>query len=495
MHTTKHDIYSIRRLKVMLTLVMSLTLFTISCTTNDTSSTSTTSTTDTTDATSPDATANDMSDEDMMDKDMNMTDKDTMGDNMNMSDDNMNMSDKDMMMYANNETLGYITVKPGEEIKVRSLEAIEGDVTLGIAHQRTTAMAIEDYGQIHGFDVDLGEGLNDTCGADGAIAAANIIVSEGDVVGVIGTSCSGAAVGAAPILSKANITMISASNTSASLTSDLLGNKGKDYVPGYYRTAHNDFFQGTAVANFLYHEKGVRRVATLHDGDPYTSGLVKAFTASFEELGGTITVGTSVDKEETAMQPVLTEIAASEPEALFFPLFTPAGNFVATQARDVPGLENITLMGGDGLIDIKFMEIEEATDVYLSGPDTNYDPDNTNQGTGQSISSVASRYEEKYGEPTASPFWAHAYDATVLLLHAIETASQTLPDGTLQISRAGVRAVLDDISEYKGLIGMLTCDDYGDCGASKITVIQTIGGKGTFEDSKANTVYTYSASS
>lgn len=480
MHTTKHNIYSISRLKIMLTLMLSLALITISCTT-DTSS-PTTSTAETTDPTSPDTTANDMSDENMTDEEMTM------------SDENMNMTEKDMMMYANNDKLGYITLKPGEPIKVRSLEAIEGDVTLGITHQHTTEMAIEDYGQIHGFDVDLGEGLDDTCAADGATAAAQTIVAESDVVGVIGTSCSGAAAGAAPILSNANMTMVSASNTAASLTSDLQGNEGKDHVPGYYRTAHNDFFQGTAVANFLYYDQGARKVATLHDGDPYTSGLVNAFTASFKQLGGTITVGTSVDKEETAMQPVLTEIAASEPDALFFPLFTPAGNYVAIQAKEVPGLENITLMGGDGLIDIKFMELEEATDVYLSGPDTNYDPNNTNQGTGESISSVASRYEERYGAPVASPFWAHAYDATVLLLHAIKSASQTLPDGSLQISRAGVREVLDSISGYQGLIGKLTCDDYGDCGASKITVIKNIGGEGTFEASKANNVYTYAAS-
>ena len=42
----------------------------------------------------------------------------------------------------------------------------------------------------------------------------------------------------------------------------------------------------------------------------YTQGLAQAFVDAFESLGGTITGVSAVNKEDTDMVPVLTEIAA-----------------------------------------------------------------------------------------------------------------------------------------------------------------------------------------
>ena len=53
--------------------------------------------------------------------------------------------------------------------------------------------------------------------------------------------------------------MISGSNTSPALTSDLAGTAGPNYNPGYYRTAHNDLYQGAAAANFAIDVLGVSR--------------------------------------------------------------------------------------------------------------------------------------------------------------------------------------------------------------------------------------------
>ena len=148
-------------------------------------------------------------------------------------------------------SLGVVVVEPGEAIQIRSLNAISGDVAfLGIPNDNGIRMAVEDYGQIHGHDVDVGTSLDDLCSADGGQAAAQTIVADQDVLGVIGTSCSGAATAASPLISEAGMVMISGSNTSPSLTSDLEGTASTNYHPGYYRTAHNDLYQGQAAANF-----------------------------------------------------------------------------------------------------------------------------------------------------------------------------------------------------------------------------------------------------
>ena len=142
--------------------------------------------------------------------------------------------------------------------------------------------------------------------------------------------------------------MISGSNTSPSLTSDLQGNANENYRPGYYRTAHNDLYQGAAMAAFVYNDLGLTTAAAIHDGDPYTQGLAQAFVDAFAALGGTVTGFTGVSKEDTDMVPVLTEVAADSPEALFFPIFQPAGDFIADQAPGVAGLESTQLLAADG---------------------------------------------------------------------------------------------------------------------------------------------------
>ena len=135
--------------------------------------------------------------------------------------------------------MGTIEVGSGEEIQIRSLNAISGDVAfLGIPNQRGVEMAIADYGPIGGHDVSMGTGLDDLCSADGGQAAAQMIVADESVVGVIGTSCSGAAAAAAPLISEANMVMISGSNTSPSLTSDLAGTAGSNNYPGSVSYTH-----------------------------------------------------------------------------------------------------------------------------------------------------------------------------------------------------------------------------------------------------------------
>ena len=62
-------------------------------------------------------------------------------------------------------------------------------------------------------------------------------------------------------------------------------------------------------------------------------------------------------------------------------------------------------------------------------------------------------------------------------------------DGDLEIDRAGVREYLDNLSGYEGIIGTLSCDEFGDCGAQRITVIQN--SSDDYSGSMDNVVYEY----
>ena len=395
------------------------------------------------------------------------------------------------MDYLGDGSLGVVAVEAGDAIQIRSLNAISGDVAFfGLPIERAVVLAIEDYGPIKGFDVDLGTTLDDLCSNDGGQAAAQTIVADEDVIGVIGTSCSGAAVAAAPLVTSAGMTMISGGNTSPALTSDLAGNAGSNYSVGYYRTAHNDLFQGAAMAEFVFGELGITTAAAIHDGDPYTQGLAQAFTDAYAALGGTVTGFSAVNKDDTDMVPVLTEIAAGSPGALFFPIFQPAGDFIADQAPGVPGLENTVLLAADGLLNTNYLSLPQTAGMYFSGPDQRFG-DNVNQSTGKTANDFLAAYEADYGERPAAPFWAHGYDATTLLLDAIDAASYVDGD-ILMIDRQGVREFLNQLTGYSGLIGTINCDNFGDCGSSRITVIQNIGGEENAEASIDNVVFSFS---
>ena len=151
-------------------------------------------------------------------------------------------------------------------------------------------------------------------------------------------------------------------------------------------------------------------------------------------------------------------------------------------------METTILMAADGLLNSNYMALEETEGMYFSGPDIRYGA-NFNQSTGQTADAFLAAYTEEWGEDPAAPFWAHSYDATTLLLDAIAAASYD-DDGTLVIDRAGVREHLNSVTDYSGIIGLITCDAFGDCGSQKITVI----GHADSTDvsaSNANVVYEY----
>ena len=363
--------------------------------------------------------------------------------------------------------LGAVQVAPGESIQIRSLQVLTGIGDLGAPSQRGVAMALLDYGPIKGHDVSMGAGLDSLCTAEGGRAAAETVTGDPRVVGVIGTSCSVAATTASPLLSEAGLVIVAPSTTSPSLTSDLRGNAASNYHPGYYRVANNDLYQARAVANFAYNELGLRSMAAIDDGDPYTTGLVGAFTAAFQELGGSVT-GASVSRGDTDMLPVLNQISDGRPDGLFFPLFPAEGSAVVRQIGQVAGLEDIPLIGGAALLVSGFLAVPESEGVYFPGPDTDFDG-NTNEATGKTIDSLLADYGERYGEPPSSAYLPHAYDATTMLLRAIEEVAVNEGD-TLYIDRARLRETLTGLTGFSGIIGLISCGEFGDCGTGDVQI-------------------------
>ena len=392
--------------------------------------------------------------------------------------------------------LGQIVVAPGDAVRIGSVSVIIEGTPGARDYGDIAKLAIEHFGPVHGrFEVDIGTPLSDPCSAAASPLIAAYVEANADLVGIVGPSCSATATGIGQSFSEAGIAIVSPTNTSPLLTSDLAGNAGEHNHPGYFRTAHNDLYAGAAVAAFLHERFDAGRVAVVHQGDAYTLGLSQAFRTAYEHEGGTVSDFVQLDVDTTdiaepgQISEALDRIAPSDPDVLFFVLYSESAEVFLQVYGEHDGFDGTVLVGGDTVRSASLMALEPARGMFISGPQIDF-AGNVNQATGRSVDEVAEQFAAAVGTPPSRAFWPHAYDAATLLLEAIEAASRVDGD-TLVIDRAAVRDHLSQVEGFAGLSGTLTCDPFGDCGAGVVTIIEHLD-PADVETSFANVVYRYS---
>lgn len=388
---------------------------------------------------------------------------------------------------APSDPIGVIEIGPGDPIVIAYALVTTGpNASLGEDSRRGVELAIDDAGgTLLGRSIEL-IGEDTGCSAEGGQAAATKLASNTDIVAIVGTSCSSEARVLAPVIDRAGMVMVSPSNTAPDLTAQAT------HVNGYLRTAHNDQVQGRVAAEFAFNGMNFTRVATIHDGSPYAEGLVNVFSTVFRELGGEVVAQEAINVGDTDMSPVLNRIASSPggaPDLIYYPIFVAEGGFITNQVRSVAGLENAALMGADGIFSPDFIQAAGASvqGMYLSSPDFS--------AFGGGYSEFLQKYEAKFGEKPTAAFHAHSYDATRMILAAIEAVAVEGADGTLYIPRQGLRDALYATSGFQGLTGSLSCGENGDCGAPVIAVYEVVNtdpaswNPGTADDSNPKKIY------
>jgi branched-chain amino acid transport system substrate-binding protein len=370
------------------------------------------------------------------------------------------------------DSIGCLDIAPGDPVHIAFMGTISGATSyLGQDSQGGVEIAIDDRGgELMGHTIQLT--VEDSgCSAEGGQTAATKVASDPSVVGVIGTNCSSAATAAIGTISSAGLSMLSPSNTAPALTIE-----GETWQPGYYRVCHTDLFQGAVAAEFAYNVLDARTLATIHDGSPYADQLQQVMANRFKELGGTVTFQGAVNVGDTDMRAILTTVAADKPDVLYFPIFEPEGDFIVAQSSDISGLENTKLIGADGLLAASMPENAGPNSVgmYLSGPYVH----------GGAYDEFLKKWDAKYGGTPPSGFHAFAYDATNILMDAIEKTAVQDADGTLHIGRQGIRDYISHLKGYAGLTGTLDCNDknfpgvgtsHGDCATGQALAIFQIG--------------------
>ncbi len=376
------------------------------------------------------------------------------------------------------DPLGCVQVGPDDPIAVGAMMVLSGAVSyLGIDTLGGVELAIlQRDSQLLGREIELV--LEDSlCTAEGGQAAAQRLSADETIVGVIGTNCSSAAQGAMPIISNAGLVMIAPSNTSPSLTNDDVA-AGGSHMPGYFRTSHNGLMEGMRNAEFAVNALNATTLATVHDGDPYTEGLARVVADTFADLDGAVVFEGAVNKGDTDMASILTEIAVQAPDVIYLPLFEPEANFFAAQMQHFPGLENTIIIGGAAVFVAGFPENtgDAALGMYVSGPLV----------SGQAYEDFLALWDEEIGGTPLGGYHAHAYDGANILLDAVAAAAVEMDDGSLLIGRSAIREALAATEEYPGLTGQLTCQEEspfaGDCATGTALAMFQIGAAEVYDD-------------
>jgi branched-chain amino acid transport system substrate-binding protein len=367
--------------------------------------------------------------------------------------------------YECTDALGCVTIAPTDPVHVAYWGVLSGaDGTLGEDSKRGVEIAIDDLGgKFHDHDILLTT-EDALCTPEGGATAATKLATDTSIVALIGSSCSDETVGGIAAITNAGLTTISPSNTRPALSDP---SRGPDYA-GYLRTAHSDAFQGKAVADFAYNVLGARKAATIHDGSAYAEALQQVFADNFVALGGEIVAQEAVSKDATDMRPVLTTIAASAPEFLYYPVFVAAGGFITAQVREIAGLEDVKIAGSDGIFTPDFVSAAgpNVQGMYLSSPDFSAFP--------EGYASFVEKHNAKYGEAPLSIFHAHAYDATNIVFAALEKVAVVQEDGTIYVPRQALRDAIYATTGFQGITGTLACSASGDCGAPVIAVYEIV---------------------
>ena len=160
----------------------------------------------------------------------------------------------------------------------------------GGVNGRTLELVVEDSG----------------CTAKDAVAAYKKLTEVDGVKIILGTSCSGAMLGAAPLAEADGIILFSGLASNADIA------KAGDYI---FRTQISDLQVGIDTGNLLWAD-GIRSLATISEQTDYAQGIRNSTVSQFEERGGSIAADERYTSDVADFRPQLTKLFAVDPDAL-----------------------------------------------------------------------------------------------------------------------------------------------------------------------------------
>ena len=322
----------------------------------------------------------------------------------------------------------------GEPYRIGVMDSVTGPgQSYGTVLVQAKQMAVDEINAGGGIDGRMLELVveDSKCSPKDAITAYNKLTDVDGVKIILGTSCSGAMLGAAPLAGEDGVVMLSASATNPDIAD------AGDYI---FRTAINDSNLGIDTGNTMWSD-GVRTIATINELTDYAEGVRLTSVQRFEELGGSVAVSEAYSSDVTDFRTQLTKLIGESPDAIHVAAqseFT--GGTIVKQLRELGFSGPIygeSVVSGTQALEIAG-DAADGLKAIIPNPDLD-----TERGR-----EFLSSFRERYGFVTLPWFLGSAYDNVYI---AAECLKQTGDDQDAD----GFRDCLYDLT-FSGAIG----DDY-----------------------------------
>lgn len=253
---------------------------------------------------------------------------------------------------SNGETTGEAASSGEEPIKIGAVLSLTGAAAdFGIPERNAAEVAIEyinDNGGIDGRPLELIV-VDDQTNTTEAARAAQRLVSDEDVIAIVGASTGSGTLAMAPIAAQNEVPVLAPNGTIG------VTNPDEDFYPYVFRTSVSDEVTVPALLDRATAD-GAKKLAIFYQEDAlgrFSAELLESIAA--EEDGFEIVASASVPLDATDVSAAATRIRAENPDAVLMPLSSVGvgGSFLRTAAEiglDVP-MYGALAVAQDAIID------------------------------------------------------------------------------------------------------------------------------------------------
>ena len=300
--------------------------------------------------------------------------------------------------------------------KIGVMESLTGPgETYGTVANQAKQLAVDEINDAGGIDGRMIELVveDSKCSAQDAITAYNKLTDVEGIKIILGTSCSGAMLGAAPLAEEDGVVMFSGLATNPDIA------EAGDYI---FRTSMSDAQLGIDTGNLLWAD-GIRTLATINEATDYAEGVRRESVAQFEKRGGQVVGEERYPTDTTDFRSQLTKLINANPDALHVAAQAEfSGGTIVKQARELgfdgPIYSDVVVVGATAL------EIAGDAATGVKAVTADLDPANNK------ASDVLKNFREKYGVVTLPWYLGSAYDDVYITAECLkETGDDQDADG------------------------------------------------------------------
>jgi len=250
-----------------------------------------------------------------------------------------------------------------------------------------------------GYKVELVP-FDDQAKPDVGVANAKNIISDKDIMVVIGHLNSGVAIPSSEVYKEVTLAMISPANTNEKVT-----DRG---YPNVNRVCGRDDVQGPVGGEFAATVMKAKSVYIVHDKTTYGQGVAEAFKSDVEKKGVKV-LGFEGTEEKSNFDPIITPIKAKNPDLVYFGGIYDQGAPFFKQARE-KGLKS-KFLGPDGFDSSDLVKIAGKTVVGM------YYTTAAAPTSSPAAKQFVEEFKKKFGK-NPEPYAAEAYVATGIAIKA-----------------------------------------------------------------------------